>query len=140
MFTGIITEVGRLREKVPLSGAVRLVFSAPATAADLKIGDSVSCNGVCLTAETVSPEGFSATAVPETLSRTALGELAVGDGVNLEPALKAGTPLGGHFVQGHVDGTAEVAELRELAKGEGCELFVRIPGDFARYCVEKGSF
>jgi riboflavin synthase alpha subunit len=78
--------------------------------------------------------------VPETLARTALGELAVGDGVNLEPALKAGTPLGGHFVQGHVDGTAEVVELRELAGGEGCELFVRIPGDFARYCVAKGSF
>jgi riboflavin synthase len=140
MFTGIVLEVGTLREKIPSGPALRFRFEAPSTAVGLQSGDSVSCNGVCLTAEDVTREGFTATAVPETLSRTALGELRLGDSVNLEPALKAGTPLGGHFVQGHVDGTAEVVDLSGLPGGGGGELRVRIPGAFARYCVEKGSF
>jgi riboflavin synthase len=140
MFTGIVLEVGGLREKIPHGPALRFRFEAPGTAQGLQSGDSVSCNGVCLTAEEVTPSGFTATAVPETLTRTALGDLQTGDAVNLEPALKAGTPLGGHFVQGHVDGTAEVVDFKELAGGGGRELRVRMPAAFSRYCVEKGSF
>jgi riboflavin synthase len=140
MFTGIIQEVGGLREKIPQGPALRFRFSAPKTAVGLNPGDSVACNGVCLTAEEVAAEGFIATAVPETLQRSALGDLRVGDPINLEPALKAGTPLGGHFVQGHVDGVAEVVALKELSGGGGRELRVRIPAGFERYCIEKGSF
>lgn len=140
MFTGIVQEVGILRDRASAGPAVRFRFHAPRIATGLKPGDSVACNGVCLTAEEVFSDGFTATAVPETLSRTALGALSKGDGINLEPALAVGAPLGGHFMQGHVDGVGEVAEVRALPAGGGKEVTVRIPADFTRYCVEKGSF
>lgn len=140
MFTGIVQEVGVLREQSAHGPALRFRFQSPSIAAGLKIGDSVACNGVCLTAEEVLADGFSATAVPETLSRTTLGDLKDGDGINLEPALAVGTPLGGHFMQGHVDGVAEVDSVLPLTGGGGKELTVRIPADFGKYCVEKGSF
>jgi riboflavin synthase len=140
MFTGIVQEVGALRERKSAGPAVRIRVLAPRIAAGLKPGDSVACNGVCLTAEEVLPDGFTATAVPETLSRTTLGALQNGDGINLEPALAVGSPLGGHFMQGHVDGVAEVTAVRALPDGGGKELSVRVPQGFLRYCVEKGSF
>jgi riboflavin synthase len=140
MFTGIVEEVGVVREKIPVGPAMRFRFIALRVAHGLRIGDSVSCNGVCLTAEEVTSDGFTATAVPETLSRTVLGEIEKGHIVNLEAAIKAGAPMGGHIVQGHVDGVAEVVSIRELAGGGGKELSVRIPMEFTRYCVEKGSF
>src|SRR5687768_12858521 len=108
MFTGIVQEVGVLRDRAAAGPAVRFHFRAPRVAKGLRPGDSVACNGVCLTAEVVQPDGFSATAVPETLARTALGALRKGDAINLEPALAVGAPLGGHFMQGHVDGVGEV--------------------------------
>jgi riboflavin synthase len=129
-----------LREKTALGPAVRFRVEAPGIASGLKVGDSVSCNGVCLTAETVLTDGFTATAVPETLSRTNLGTLDIGDGINLEPALAVGTPLGGHFMQGHVDAVAEVSAVKPLPGGGGKELSVRIPAAYTRYCIEKGSF
>ncbi len=144
MFTGIVEEVGVIREKTPAGGAIRFRVGAPGIAKTLKVGDSVACDGVCLTAETVLPDGFTAAAVPETLSRTCLGSALPGDRLNLEAALKAGSPLGGHIVQGHIDGVAEVSAWRLLqgsdGKDAGKELTVRIPADYARYCVEKGSF
>lgn len=140
MFTGIVQEVGVLKERSQAGPSVRFHVRAPKVAPGLKVGDSVACNGVCLTAESVSSDGFTATAVPETLSRTVIGDLRQGDGINLEPALSAGAPLGGHFMQGHVDGVAEVVEVEALSAGGGKELTVRIPGAFTRYCVEKGSF
>ncbi len=139
MFTGIVEEVGVVREKIPVGPAMRFRFLAVKTAHGLHIGDSVACNGVCLTAEEVTSEGFTATAVPETLSRTALGEIEKGHIVNLEAAIKAGAPMGGHIVQGHVDGVAEVVGLRDLPGGGGKELSIRIPMAFTRYCVDKGS-
>lgn len=139
MFTGIVQEMGVLRDRTPRGPALRFRFHAPKVAHGLSTGDSVACNGVCLTAEEVFTDGFSASAVPETLTRTTLGGLQNGDFLNLESALKAGTPLGGHFVQGHVDGVAEAAEVKDLGQG-GRELTVRIPEAFSRYCVEKGSF
>ena len=140
MFTGIVQEVGVLRARISAGPAIRFQVQAPRIAAGLKPGDSVACSGTCLTAEEILPDGFTATAVPETLSRTTLGSLREGDRLNLEPALSAGTPLGGHFMQGHVDGVAEVAEVRVLDGDGGKELEVRIPPGFQRYCVEKGSF
>lgn len=139
MFTGIVEEVGVVREKIPVGPAMRFQFLAVRIAQTLHTGDSVSCNGVCLTAEKVTSDGFTATAVPETLARTALGEIEKGHIVNLEAAIKAGAPMGGHIVQGHVDGVAEVVGIRELTGGGGKELSVRIPMAFTRYCVEKGS-
>ncbi len=144
MFTGIVEEVGVVGEKIPQGAAIRFRIRAPLIAKALKVGDSVSCNGVCLTAETVSPEGFTATAVPETLSRTTLSQTRPGDRFNLEAALKAGSPMGGHIVQGHVDGQAEVLAWKALqgsdGKDAGKELTIRVPAAFERYCVEKGSF
>jgi riboflavin synthase len=144
MFTGIVEEVGSIGERNLQGAAVRFSVHAPAIAKDLKVGDSVACDGVCLTAETVTPQGFTATAVPETLSRTTLQKARVGDRLNLEAALKAGSPMGGHIVQGHVDGQAEVVAWKLLSGSDGRdagkELTVRIPAAFERYCVEKGSF
>ena len=139
MFTGIVEEVGVVREKIPTGPAIRFRISAPKLGHRLKPGDSISCNGVCLTAEEVFPDGFTASAVPETLTRTTLGELEKGHILNLEAALSASSPMGGHIVQGHVDGVAEVLKTRELPAGAGKELQVRIPTEFSRYCVEKGS-
>jgi len=144
MFTGIVEEVGSIGERIPQGAAIRFRIVAPGIAKGLKVGDSVACDGVCLTAETVSPEGFTATAVDETLSRTTLSAARAGDRLNLEAALKAGSPMGGHIVQGHVDGRAEVVAWKALSgsdgRAAGKELTVRIPAAFERYCVEKGSF
>jgi riboflavin synthase len=139
MFTGIVQEVGVLQDRSAAGSAVRFRIRGARVAAGLKPGDSVACNGVCLTAEEVFADGFAATAVPETLGCTTLGDLAPGDGINLEPALSVGAPLGGHFLQGHVDGLAEVTEVKTLPGEGGKELTVRLPSAFLRYCVAKGS-
>ncbi len=140
MFTGIIADVGTVKEKTPDGPATRFRFQSTLIAQDLKVGDSVACNGACLTAEQVFADGFIAAAVPETLARTTLGQIRIGDSINLEAATKAGHPLGGHIVQGHVDGVCEVTGMRELPGGGGMEFSVRIPSEYSRYCVEKGSF
>lgn len=140
MFTGIVQEVGILTDRTSEGPSVRFRIQGPRVAAGLKVGDSVACNGVCLTAEEVFADGFAATAVPETLGCTALGDLVPGDGINLEPALPAGAPIGGHFVQGHVDGIAVVGEVKTLPGAGGKELTVRLPSGFLKYCVAKGSF
>ena len=139
MFTGIVEEVGTVGEIIPDGAAIRFRFRASEVIKALKQGESVACNGVCLTAEAVFLDGFTATAVPETLSKTCLGELRLGHGVNLESAVKAGAPLGGHMVQGHVDGVAEVIGFSDLSAGAGKEMTIRIPENFSRYCISKGS-
>lgn len=138
MFTGIVQEIGTIRGRTPAGKAVRFAFEAPHLARSLAVGDSVSCDGVCLTVETRTPDGFTACAVPETLEKTTLNLWAVGGFVNLEGALTAATPLGGHFVLGHVDGTCEVTRTRDLGDG-GRELEVRVPAAFIACCVYKGS-
>jgi riboflavin synthase len=137
MFTGIVRERGRIAAVAAENEARRLEIDAPATAARLAIGDSVSIAGCCLTATSVSTGSFSVTAVPESLSRTTLARLAAGDEVNLETATRAGEPLGGHYVQGHVDGVGRVASL--VTNDAGADLRVEAPADLLRYCVEKGS-
>ena len=137
MFTGIVRELGRIASAEEDGGGLALAVDAPQTAAALAIGDSISINGVCLTAETVENGRVTLHAVPETLSRTTLGTLAAGDAVNVEPALRAGEPLGGHHVQGHVDGVGRVRAAED--EGEGRRVVVEAPPEVLRYCVEKGS-
>ena len=133
MFTGIVREVGRVEAVEERAESVRLVVRAPEIAAATAVGDSIALAGVCLTAVEVGDGTFAFDAVPETLRRSTLGRLETGGGVNVEPALRAGEPLGGHIVQGHVDGVGRVRR----ADAEGIE--VEAPTDVLRYCVEKGS-
>jgi riboflavin synthase len=137
MFTGIVRELGRVASAEGGAEGVRLVLDAPLTAAGSEVGDSVSVNGCCLTAEAVESGAITIHAVPETLARTTLGTLRAGDAVNLELAVRAGEPLGGHYVQGHVDAVGRVQSVE--AEGEGLRVFVEAPDDVLRYCVEKGS-
>ncbi|HEY4346751.1 MAG TPA: riboflavin synthase, partial [Gaiellaceae bacterium] len=137
MFTGIVREVGRTASIAGSKDGVRLEIEAPATAALTAIGDSVSVNGVCLTAVALGDGTIAFDAVPETLARTSLGSLSAGSRVNVEPSLRAGEPLGGHYVQGHVDGVGFVRSVE--AEGDGCRIWVDAPGELMRYAVEKGS-
>ena len=137
MFTGIVREVGSVVAATGGAGGVRLEISAPRTAPLVEVGGSVSVNGVCLTAESVDGDSLVFHAVPETLSRSTLGELESGAGVNLEPALLAGDALGGHIVQGHVDGVGRIRSVE--AEGQGLRVIVQAPPELLRYCVEKGS-
>jgi riboflavin synthase len=133
VFTGIVREVGRVEAVEERGESVRLVVRAPETAAAAAVGDSVSLAGVCLTAVEVANGTLAFDAVPETLRRSTLGRLEPGGGVNVEPALRAGDPLGGHIVQGHVDGVGRIRRVDD----DGIE--VESTQDVLRYCVEKGS-
>ena len=137
MFTGIVRERGRVAAVEGGNGARHFRIEAPSTSARLGVGDSVSIDGCCLTATAVSDGSFSVTAVPESLSRTTLGRLGHGDEVNLETATRAGEPLGGHYVQGHVDGVGRVASVEP--EEEGARMWIEAPPELLRYCVEKGS-
>ncbi len=138
MFTGIIEEVGRVSRVVTQATGARLEVRCHAVLAETPVGASIDVNGVCLTAVEVGRESFQADVSPETLRRSNLGELRAGSEVNLERALSAGGRLGGHLVQGHVDGTGEFVSL-ELLGDENWWLKVRIPPALDRYVVEKGS-
>ncbi len=133
VFTGLIREVGMVRS----FAAGRLELDAPATADGAAVGDSIAVDGVCLTVVEVGGGDLSFDAVPETLARTSLATLEDGSRVNLEPALRAGDPLGGHYVQGHVDGVGSVRSVGP--EGEGKRLWTDAPADLLRYVVEKGS-
>jgi riboflavin synthase len=137
VFTGIVREVGVVISTVEAAGGRSLVVRAAVTAAGCAVGDSVALDGCCLTATAVAGDKLSFNAVFETITRTTLGALAAGDGVNVEPALRAGDPLGGHYVQGHVDGVGHVESVE--AEGDGWRVAVRAPDQVLRYCVEKGS-
>jgi riboflavin synthase len=133
MFTGIVRERGRVALMRQEPEGLRLEIDAPVTASQLDVGDSVSISGACLTATAVSNGRFSVTAVAETLDRTTLGRLALEDEVNLETATRAGDPLGGHFVQGHVDAVGRIASV------DDGRVWVEAAPEILRYCVEKGS-
>jgi riboflavin synthase len=137
MFTGIVTERGTVGGIVPTDGGVRLSIAAPETAVGLVVGDSVAVSGVCLTALAVDESGFEAEAVAETLARTTLGALGVGDVVNLERPVLAGGRLDGHVVQGHVDGVAVVGSV--TAEGESTRVRFDAPAGLLGYVAEKGS-
>jgi riboflavin synthase len=137
MFTGIVRELGTVVSTLDKTAGRVLAVHAPYTASTTNVGDSVAVDGCCLTAEAVDDERITFHAVSETLARTTLGGLEADDRVNLEAALRAGEPLGGHYVQGHVDGVGRVRSVE--AEGEGLRVFVEAPDDVLRYCVEKGS-
>ena len=132
MFTGIVQEVGRLRERD--SSGIRV--EAETTLAGLRDGDSIAVNGACLTVTARGDGWFSVDTMPETLRRTSLGSLRPGDPVNLEPALTLTTPLGGHFTQGHVDATGSLVDAQP--EGEAVLMRFSMPQRLARYVVEKG--
>ncbi len=132
MFTGIVEEIGRVQA---MDGAA-LSIAAGKTLADLAIGGSIAVNGTCLTAVSVVPSAFSAEVTPETLSRTNLGRLTPGDGVNLERPVAVSGRLGGHIVQGHVDGVGEVIGI--VPEGNSRVMRFRAPTDLMRYIVPKG--
>ena len=137
MFTGIVRELGRVVGADGDADGVVLLVSAPDTAATTGLGDSIAIDGVCLTAEAVDGLTIRFHAVSETLSRSTLGQLAAGDAVNVEPALRSGEPLGGHIVQGHVDGVGSVRSFER--EGDGARVTFVAPPEVLRYCVEKGS-
>lgn len=137
MFTGIVEEVGRVREAVRRENGVRLVFEAERVLASLDHGDSVAVAGVCQTVVERDAGTFAVDAIATTLSRTTLGRLRPGDRVNLERALGLGQPLGGHLVQGHVDGEGEVVAIER--EGEHVLLDVRMPEEVADVTVLHGS-
>jgi riboflavin synthase len=136
MFTGLIEATGRLVERTPTSGGLRFRI-ASALAAGLRAGDSVAVNGVCLTAIVADPDAIHAEVGPETLRVTTLGTLAAGSIVNLERPLRADSRLGGHFVQGHVDGVGCVEDRRPAAEFDW--VTVSFPSHLAPYFVLKGS-
>jgi len=138
MFTGIVRERGRGAAVQEGADGVRLTIDAPATAHEAGIGDSVAVSGVCLTVTEANDGRLAFDAVPETLARSSLGALKSGDEVNLEPALRAGDPIGGHYVQGHVDAVGRVRSSEREADGGVGAWFDAAP-EILRYLVEKGS-
>jgi riboflavin synthase len=140
MFTGITEHVGKIEslEHAPDGGRLRVSLAgAHELAKEMKLGDSISVNGCCLTVAEFTTKSFSADLSGETLRRTAFSEKKSGDPVNLERPLAAIARLGGHFVQGHVDGVGRVTRL--VPEGENWWLSIRVPEDLRRYVAEKGS-
>ena len=138
MFTGIVQAVGRVARLEPRGGDVRLAIDTAALdLADVQLGDSIAVSGVCLTAVTLAPRGFSADVSNETLSLTTLGQLKAGDPVNLEKALRLADRLGGHLVSGHVDGVGKVAGI--APDGRSQRWTFEVPAGISRYIAAKGS-
>jgi riboflavin synthase len=137
MFTGIVEELGTVEGLVDQGDAVRLTVVGPTVVSDAHLGDSIAVNGCCLTVVESDAKRFTADVMRETLDKTALGGLRPGDRVNLERAVTAGTRLGGHMVQGHVDGTAEILTRTSSEHWEIVEF--SLPAPLSRYLVTKGS-
>ncbi|MEH3034237.1 MAG: riboflavin synthase [Aeromicrobium erythreum] len=137
MFTGLVEEKGVVTAVEPLGDAVRLSVRGPLVTSDATHGASISVNGCCLTVMAQDGDVFGADVMAESLDRTSLGDLAVGDEVNLERAMAAGGRMGGHVVQGHVDGTGTLLDRTPSEHWE--VLRFSLPDDLARYLVEKGS-
>jgi riboflavin synthase len=137
MFTGLIQDVGKIQAVEPAGGGVRLTLSTRLDLASLKIGDSISVDGVCLTVVRMSGTAFTAEVSPETLRKSTLSAARQGRPVNLETALKMSDPLGGHLVSGHVDGTGEILEV--IPEGNSWRYRFGTSREISRYLVEKGS-
>ena len=137
MFTGIVRELGVVVEAEEAGGGRALAVRAPATASRTHVGDSIAIDGCCLTATEVADGTIRFQAVPETIARSTLGTLERNEQVNVEPAIRAGEELGGHYVHGHVDAVARIRSVE--AEGQGFRVVVEAPEAVLRYCVEKGS-
>lgn len=139
MFTGIVQSLGTVRALKKQGAGARIEIRTPKLTRRLKRGDSIAVNGCCLTALAPTNAGFSADLSAETLDRTSLGKLAVGSRVNLEPALRAGDALGGHQMQGHVEGTARLLALTPVDDASGWWLRLKLPEPLLKYVIPKGS-
>lgn len=138
MFTGIVQSIGDIRAITPRGGDVELLIAAPRLGlANVALGDSISVNGCCLTVTRIAEDAFAADASIETLSVTTLGQWRAGQRVNLEKALCAGQPLGGHYVSGHVDGVARVVNITGDARS--VRMRFEAPAQLAKYIARKGS-
>lgn len=137
MFTGLVEEKGIVTAVEQLGDSVRLTFRGPVVTSDAHHGDSISVNGCCLTVMTQDGDTFGADVMQESLDKTSLGDLAVGSQVNLERATQAGARLGGHIVQGHVDGTGRILDRTPSEHWEIVR--IALPAELARYLVDKGS-
>lgn len=137
MFTGIIEETGVIRAMTMSGHSGEISIRAKKVLEGTRIGDSIAVNGICLTVTSLRPDGFTADVMPETVSRSSLGQASAGDRVNLERAMAADGRFGGHIVSGHIDGTGTI---REMTKDENA-VWVRIEAgaDILRYIVGKGS-
>ena len=136
MFTGIITDLGRVRSVSP-GGVTRIVLETAYDTAAIAMGASIACNGACLSVVEKGPGWFAVDASDETLARTTMGAWAAGTPVNLERPLKLGDELGGHLVSGHVDGLAEITERRP--DGDSLRFEIRVPAALQRFIAPKGS-
>ncbi len=136
MFTGIVEEIGTVRSLEEKAGGWHLDVRGKAVLGGTRLGDSIAINGVCLTVTEMTGDRLTFGLAPETLERTNLGDLKTGDGVNLERSLAADGRMGGHFVQGHVDGTGVLAERK--ADGDSLRIAVQAAPDLLRYIVAKG--
>lgn len=137
MFTGIVEELGKVKAIQQQADAVRLTIEGPLAVSDVKRGDSIAVSGTCLTAIEFDDTSFTADVMKETLDRTSLSELKVGDPVNLERAMTAATRFGGHVVQGHVDGVGQIISRTPSENWEW--LRVSMPAELMKYIVLKGS-
>lgn len=136
MFTGIVEEIGEVVEAKRSEGLLTLTTRGKCAHEGAQLGDSIAVNGVCLTVVRIVDDALTFEAVPETLRKTNLGALKAGDGVNLERALSAGRPMGGHYVQGHVDATATLRS--SVADGEALDLRFELDPQWMRFVVPKG--
>jgi riboflavin synthase len=137
MFTGLVRSLATVREIHPAGPGRRLVIHAREMSRDAKVGDSIAVNGACLTVVENADNSLTFEAGPETLARTNLGELTAGSRVNLEPSLRVGDPLGGHYVTGHVEAVGSLASRKD--EGEWSTFWFQFPPELARYMVPKGS-
>lgn len=137
MFTGLVEEAGTVIEIVQEGHTARLTVSAPLVHSGAQLGDSIAVNGCCLTVVRIEGDHLTFDAVPETLARTDLGCLKAGEAVNLERPLSVGARLGGHFVQGHIDGVGELLAI--IPEENAVVMEIGVPPALRRYIVEKGS-
>jgi riboflavin synthase len=137
MFTGLVEELGRVQSVEERPAGRRFWIGASRVLEDARVGDSISCSGCCLTAVAVEPGRFAVEAVPETLRLTTLADWRAGTAINLERSLRLSDRLGGHLVQGHVDGVGEVRA--RLPEGDGARVTIALPASLARFVAHKGS-
>jgi riboflavin synthase len=137
LFTGLIQDIGKIQNIERRSGGIRLTVSTQLNLANVKIGDSITVDGACLTVVQLSGKTFSVDVSSETLKRTTLAKAREGQLVNLETALTISSPLGGHLVAGHVDGTGEISKI--TPEGNSIRFRFRVPSGISRYLIEKGS-
>ncbi|MDB5083936.1 MAG: riboflavin synthase [Bacilli bacterium] len=137
MFTGLVEDVGHVQDISRSGRTIQLTIRSRIICEDLKLGDSVSVNGACLTAVHIQSDLFTADAVPETVRRTNLAELRAGDPVNLERALRLGDRIGGHLVAGHVDDVGHIVRIQPMENAR--VITIQTDPDITRYIVEKGS-